>query len=117
MCLVRRTGIQARLFLGAKCYGKGGHDSLRDPVLKREDICQRSVVSIRPDESAGGGIDELGVDAHPVTGPANATEEQVSHAELMRNVLHTHAATLVGERVRRDDVQTRGFREVRSQIL
>jgi hypothetical protein len=56
--------------------------------------------------AAGGGIDQLPCDAHPVRRLAHAAFEHVTDAELLSHSLHVDGAPLVDEaRITRDDEQ------------
>ena len=46
---------------------------------------------------AGGGVDELGVDAHPVAGPAHAAFEHVFDAQRAPHLFHVDGFALVDE--------------------
>ena len=61
-----------RLFFGREIDRERGNNFLSDLILHGKDIIKRSVVALRPHMSAGGCIDELGVDPHLFTGTAHA---------------------------------------------
>jgi len=67
---------------------------------------------------AGGGIYELDVDAYLIADAAHTTFEHVLHRQLLRDLLHLHRLTFVGEhRIARDHKQPREFRQIRNQVF
>jgi hypothetical protein len=59
-------------------------DCKRDLVLHSEDVRQVTIVAVGPDMVAGFRINELGVDANPLT----AAFQHVTHAEFAPDPLH-----------------------------
>src|SRR6185437_6914662 len=79
---------------------------------------QLAVETVGPNMRAGLGVDELGVEAHAVTGFAYAAFERVAHAELAADCLHVRRLALVGEcGVARDHEGARYARQFGSEIL
>ena len=67
---------------------------------------------------AGGGIDQLGGDPHPVVGLAHTAFQHIPHAQLLAHVLYLHRFALVGEgRVAGDDKQAGDLREIGDEVL
>ncbi len=68
--------------------------------------------------TAGGGVDELGVDSDLVPGPAHAAFEDIAHTELLGNLLHLHRFPLVCEdRIASNNKQSGNFRKVGDEII
>ena len=86
----RLPGVQALRILASRAlHLRNEHlrrddadDVARDLVLKDEQVGQLAIVFLRPEVSAGGGVDELGRDANAVRGAAHAAFENVANAEL-----------------------------------
>src|SRR5215472_9155914 len=74
-----------------------GGDARSDVVLHREDISQVTVVSLSPEMGAGGNIDKLAADAHPLPGPAHATFEDITDAKVAANLPEIDGFSFVGE--------------------
>src|SRR5262245_29375542 len=73
---------QASCLASGQLQGQGIDDALRDMVLKNEDVGHRTVILLRPDMAAGGGVDELDIDADLLTGAANAALDDITDAQL-----------------------------------
>ena len=72
---------------------------------------------IRPKMRTAIGIDELGVDAHPVLVPLHRAFEHVANAELLADLLGVNALALVGEgRVARDDEAVADARQIGGEV-
>ena len=62
-------------------------DARRDVVLNREEIAELAIVAFRPNVVPGQRVDELGSDADPVPGLADAPFQHVAGAELLADLL------------------------------
>jgi hypothetical protein len=62
--------------------------------LQGKHVAHLAVIVFRPEVSARGGVDELGVDSNTVIGLANAAFEYVSYAKLFRDLLNLVLAGL-----------------------
>ncbi len=83
---------------------------LRDVVLDRENIGQITVVAFGPEMSAAQSIDQLGCDANPVAGFANAAFQGEPDTEFTAYVGNIERLALIGKgRVARDDEQCGHF--------
>jgi hypothetical protein len=68
--------------------------------------------------TAGGGVDQLGVDPHLLARPPHAALQHVAHAQVLGDLPHLHRLALVGEdRVAGDHEEARDLRQVRDQVL
>src|SRR6516164_6100584 len=74
-----------------------GGDARSDIVLHREYIGQVAVISLSPEMGAGGNIDKLAADAHPLPGSAHATLEDIADAKVAANLLEIDGFSFVGE--------------------
>src|SRR6516162_5445469 len=74
-----------------------GGDARSDVVLHREDVGQISIVTLGPEMGAGGNIDKLAADAHPLPGSAHATLEDIADAKVAANLLEIDGFSFVGE--------------------
>src|SRR5260370_16741277 len=57
-------------------------DGIRDLVLQLEQVGEVTVEPLCPQMRVRFGINQLGVDAHPSAGPANASFQNVAYAQL-----------------------------------
>ena len=90
-----------------------GHDLLHDLILQGKDVCERTVVALGPEVSAGGGVDQLRDDAHLIAGFLHTAFQHVAHAQFFPDVLHVGGFAFVGEGgVTRDDKQVGNAGEV-----
>src|SRR6516225_2840961 len=62
-------------------------DTRGDVVLHREDVSQIPVVTLGPEMGTGGCIDQLAADAHPLSGPAQATLEDIADSQVAADLL------------------------------
>ena len=89
-----------------------------DLVLHLQQIGPRGIELIRPKMGTAIGIDELGVDAHPVLVPPHRAFEHVAHAELLADLLGVYALALVGKgRVARDDEAAADARQIGGEVF
>ena len=90
----------------------------RHLVLDGEHVLDFAVVAFRPQAVAGRSLDQLGGNAHPRAGLADAALEDVAHAQLAAHILDLHRPALVTEgRVSGDDDQFLKARELGDQVL
>src|SRR5215469_2802868 len=95
-----------------------GGDARSDVVLHREDIGQISVVTLGPEMGAGGNIDKLAADAHPLSGSAHATFEDIADAKVAASLLEIDGFSFVGEcGIAGDDEKPAPFRQRRDDVL
>ena len=89
-----------------------------DFVLHVEEIGKRLVEPLRPEMTAGLGVDELHVDPHPISATLNAALENVADVQLAPDRLHVERLALVGEsRIAGDHDSAADTREVGRQAL
>ena len=89
-----------------------------DLVLHLQQIGPSGIELIRPKMRTAMGIDELGVDAHPVLVPPHRAFEHVANAEFLADLLGVDALALVGEgRVARDDETVADARQIRGEVF
>ena len=85
---------------------------VRHIVLNGENVGELAVEPFRPQVPAGGRVDELGRDPHPIARFAHAAFEDVTHAEALTDLGDMDVLALEGERrISRDDEQRRELRE------
>jgi hypothetical protein len=95
-----------------------GDHAHRELVLKREDVVERAVVTLRPDVPAGLRLDQLTGDAQAVRRLADTALEDVAHAELTPGLLQVHRSALVGEaRIAGDHEEPLDAREAGDDVL
>src|SRR5215471_10794621 len=95
-----------------------GGDARSDVVLHRKDIGQVAVVSLSPEMGAGGNIDKLAADAHPLPGPAHATFEDITDAKVTANLPEIDGFSFVSEcGIAGDDEKPAPFRQRRDDVL
>ena len=93
-------------------------DGPGDLLLRSEDVLGRPLVALRPDVSAGGRVDQVGIDPQRAVGPLHGAFEHVAYPEIARDVLHLHRAILVLERrVGGGHKQARELREVGDDVV
>ena len=76
---------------------QGGNDFAGYFVLDRENIFQIPVVAFGPQMAPIIAIDKLGVDAHPISGPADAAFQNLPHAQLAADLPDIGALPLIGK--------------------
>src|SRR5262245_39740920 len=87
-------------------------------VLDREDILELPIVALGPAMCAGQGIDELHRDTNPITTAANASFQDVTHAEFSAHLPHVDRLALVLEGgVAGDDKELRKPRQLRNDVF
>src|SRR5215470_15444522 len=74
-----------------------GGDARSDVVLHREDVGEIPVVSLSPEMGAGGNIDKLAADAHPLPGSAHTSLEDIADAKVAANLRKIDGFSFVGE--------------------
>ena len=90
----------------------------RDLVLQCEQITGVTIEPLRPEIRGGIGIDQLGVDAHPVFRPPHAAFQNIADAELEPNLLGVDRRVPIGERgIPRNHKHARDARQVGCHIL
>ena len=72
------------------------------PVLQVEDIVERTIEAIGPDDDAGGRFDQLPGDAHPVAALAQTAFEYVAHAKLAAYLIEVDRLPVGEARIARD---------------
>ena len=77
---------------------EGLDNLLRDLVLKGKDIPHFTVIALCPDMAAGGSVQQLGINAHPVIGPAHTPFQNVADAQVAPDLLNIDRSALVGKR-------------------
>ncbi|MNF84439.1 hypothetical protein D3C84_668000 [compost metagenome] len=96
----------------------GTDDAFSDLILQLEDVVERAFEALRPEVRSGRRIDQLPGDAHPVTGPAHAAFQHVTHAELLADTLDVHGAAFVREAgIARDHEQPTDPRQGSDDVL
>ena len=68
-----------------------------DFVLHVEEIGERLVEPLRPEMTARLGVDQLDIDAHPVSAALNAAFEDIADVQLPADLLQIDGLALVGE--------------------
>jgi AraC-like DNA-binding protein len=87
-------------------------------VLQGEEIAHVAIEPLGPEMRVGLGIDQLGVDAKLVAGPADAAFQDVAHTQLAADLLCIDSLVPIGERgIARDHEHVREPREIGRQIL
>src|SRR4029078_10177676 len=66
-------------------------------VLQREDVGPSAIKTLRPQVTAGLGIDQLGVDAHVVAGAADTAFKDVTDTEFGRHLRWLSVFAFVAE--------------------
>src|SRR4029077_4474090 len=95
-----------------QCWLDRGGDTRGDVVLHCEDVGQIPVVTLRPEMGAGGCVDELAADAHPLPGPAHAPLKDIADAKVAANLLEVDRFSFVGEcGIAGDDEKPAPFRQ------
>jgi len=98
--------------------GQGAHDLADDLVLHGEDIGKVTVEAFGPDVACGGGVDQLGIYAHPAACPPSAALQHVSDAQLAGDLANISRSALVGEgRVPGDDEEAGNLRQIGDQVV
>ena len=94
------------------------HDRLRELALHAEDILQVARVGVRPELFARGRAAEARGDAHCLTRLANASLDQMAHAELAADLLRRRVGALEGKgRCARRDLKGGDLLERAEQLL
>ena len=100
--------------------GDGGHHTVRDVVLHREDVgsLQVAVVGFRPEVRAGLGVDQLNVDANRGGAFANPAFQHVAGAQLLSHGAHIRGLPFeTNRRISRDDGKKRKARQARVDVF
>src|SRR6516225_4220300 len=93
-------------------------DTRGDVVLHREDVSQIPVVTLGPEMGTGGCIDQLAADAHPLSGPAQATLEDIADTKVAADLLWVDGFSFIGEcRIAGDDKKPAPFRQRCDDVL
>ena len=96
----------------------GGDDGLRHLVLNFEKPLDAAVEPLAPQVIAWNGIDQLRRDANPAAHLADASLDDVAHAELARDPAHVHGlVAILKRRVPGDDEQRAGARQFGDDVL
>src|SRR5690348_1244271 len=72
-------------------------NSVRDLVLKREQIARVRVEALGPEVGVGLRVDQLGIDADLIARTPNAPFEYVTHTKLSADALGVDPLVLIGE--------------------
>src|SRR5271170_2495949 len=92
-----------------------------DRVLRLQKIGAGRVELFGPEVSAAAGVDELGVDPHPIAAPLYRAFENIAHPQILADRLDVDRLALEGHgRVARDDEAVAEARETigsRSTLL
>ncbi len=83
-----RLALCAFDFRALKLVRDRADDALGDPILKLEDVVERTLVALGPEMAAGRCIDELSGDAHAVRRLAHAAFEHIAHAQVAADLRH-----------------------------
>jgi hypothetical protein len=95
-----------------------GHDFLIDFVLETKNIAHAAVIAFGPQVPSGGGIDELTIDPHLVSRPADASLQHIAHAQFFGHLPDHDLLSLVKEgRVSGDDTKPGNLGEVCNQVF
>ena len=95
--VVRAFAHDPSLLLQGELEFQRRHDLLYDLVLQGKDVCERTVVALRPQVPAGGGVDQLHGDSHLLVCLAYAAFQHIAHAHLAAHVLYLHRFAFVRE--------------------
>src|SRR6516162_1291178 len=102
---------------GQRRLDRGG-DTRGDIVLHREYVGQIPVVTLGPEMGTGGCIDKLAADAHPLSGPAQATLEDIADTKVAADLLWVDGFSFIGEcRIAGDDKKPAPFRQRCDDVL
>ena len=86
--------------------------------MHREDVSQIPVVTLGPEMGTGGCIDQLAADAHPLSGPAQATLEDIADTKVAADLLWVDGFSFIGEcRIAGDDKKPAPFRQRCDDVL
>src|SRR4029450_11816300 len=89
-----------------------------DLVLDREQVDQRTVVTLRPHVAAARGIDELGRDPDRRAGPSHTPLQHVTDIQVLRHLAHIARLPAIGERrVPRNDEERMKLRQLGDDVL
>ena len=89
-----------------------------DRVLRLQQIGAGRVELFGPEVSAAAGVDELGVDPHPITARLNRAFENIAHPQILADRLGVDRLALEGHgRVARDDEGVAHARETGYQFV
>src|SRR5260370_20366110 len=78
-------------------------------ILNRENVGQIAVVAVGPDVIPRFSLDELGSNADPIGGLAEAAFEHITHAEISADLLHIDRLAFIGKRRVPGDDEQRGI--------
>ncbi len=96
----------------------GADDAFADPVLQVEDVGEIAFEAIGPDMAAGGGLDQLAVDAHAAAGAPHAALEHITDAKLAPDSADIGGFSLIGKtRIARDHEQPAGAGQRRGDVV
>ncbi len=100
--LIVLSGMSPRAchFTPANLHCHFGDYLAGDLILQGKDVLQLPVVGFRPKLVSRDGVDELGVNADPVSGLLDTALHHVAYPQLPANLLHFHLLALVGGRCR-----------------
>ena len=89
-----------------------------DRVLRLQQIGAGRVELFGPEVSAAAGVDELGVDPHPIAARLHRAFENIAHAQILADRLGVDRLALEGHgRVARDDEGVADARETGGQFV
>ncbi len=89
-----------------------------DRVLGPQQICAGRVELFGPEVSAAAGVDELGVDSHPIAARLDRAFENIAHAQIQADRLDVDRLALEGHgRIACDDEGVAHARETGGQFV
>ncbi len=113
-----RLGGERLLLLGRQRDAQRLRDLARDLVLDLEHVLHLAVVTLRPQREVGLRVHQLGVDAQPRAGAAQAAGEHAGRLELLADLRRRHLLVAIGEHGgTREDVQPADLRELGDDVL
>ena len=65
--------------------------------MQGKKVLKAAIITVRPKVTPGGGVDQLGHDPDPVSGPLNAVFQDITHPQVFGHLLGLDRFALVGE--------------------
>ena len=114
----RRMQLQAFLFTWREVGAQRERDPPRQFTLEREQIGDLAIVSIVPDVQICPGVDQLGVDPHPIAGASHRAFQDVGHPEFLADLAQiARACPVLPDRGAADHLEVSDLRETRENVV
>ena len=116
--IARRMDLQAGFFARRKIGAQGERDPARQLGLEREEIGDLAIVGVVPNVEIGAGVDQLGIDPHPVRLAPHGPFHHVGDAERFADLAQVpRPASVLAHGSAADHFQVRHLRQARKDVV